>query len=157
MARHNWKRFRPTSLRDAIEGCVKFANDRHNRSVEQIAERCGIASKFTLYKYIESGKLPAILIRPFECACGCEFVTAYLAHSAHKLIIDIPTGRKASEVDVLAVQRACNEAVNALAEFVSGKAEAPEVLASINDGLEHLAFHRTNVEKAAQPELEFGA
>jgi hypothetical protein len=94
MPGRNWKRVAPTTLSNAIELCIEFAKEKHNRSVDRIAELIGLANKYTLYKWIESGKLPAISIRPFEHACGCDFVTRYLAHSAHKLLIDIPSAAR---------------------------------------------------------------
>lgn len=39
--------------------------------------------------------------------------------------------------------------------MLKGKAEAPEALASIQQAMEGLAWHRGNVEKHAQPELDF--
>lgn len=42
MSRRNWKRWQPATLRDALKGCKDFALERHNLSVERIAERMGL-------------------------------------------------------------------------------------------------------------------
>lgn len=154
MPRRNWKAYRPTSLPDAIEACVEYGRERHQMSVDRIADATGISSKWTLYKYIESGALPARLIRPFETACGCTFVTQHLAASARKLIIDLPTGRQAAPADIHAVQQSCNEAVGALLGFAAGSTDAPATLAAVTQAMERLARERAEVERHTQPELD---
>jgi hypothetical protein len=149
----NWKRVAPTTLSNAIELCIEFAKEKHNRSVDRIAELIGLANKYTLYKWIESGKLPAISIRPFEHACGCDFVTRYLAHSAHKLLIDIPVGRASGEEDLLRLSASCNAAVGVLIEFYQGKGDACRTIETLLLAMERLAWHRMNVQKSQQPEL----
>lgn len=153
MAKRNWAKYRPTSLQDAIEACVEHARERHQMSVDRIAEEMGIASKWTLYKYIESAGIPARLIRPFESACRCTYVTQHLAAAARKLLVDIPTGRKATPADIHAVQDACNAAIGALLAFGAGKTDAGETIAAVTEAIEHLARERAEVERHAQPEL----
>ena len=153
MAQRHWKTSRPTSLQDAIEACVEYARERHQMTVDRIADEMGLASKWTLYKYIESASIPARLIRPFECACRCTFITQHLAVSTRKLLIDMPTGRKANPADIHAVQDACTRAVGALLNFAAGKAQAADTLAFVNDAIERLARERAEVERHTQPEL----
>lgn len=154
MAGRNWKRVAPTSISHAIELCVEHAKERHNRSVDRIADLMGVASKYTLYKWIESGKLPTILIRPFEHACGCDFVTRYLAHSAAKLVIDIPVGRCTDAEDLQRLTGTCNAAVCVLIDFYKGKTSCDEASSALMIAMEDLAWHRVNVQKHAQPELD---
>lgn len=157
MTKRNWKSYRPTSLQDAIEACVEFARDKQQMSIERIADAMGLASKWTLYKYIESASIPARLIRPFETACRCTFVTQHLGASAHKLMIDMPTGRKATPVDINAVQAACNEAVNALIRFADGQRDAISTvltLGKVTEAIECLARERAEVQRFNQPELQ---
>lgn len=154
MTRRNWKGYRPTSLQDAIEACVDYARERHQMSIDRIADDMGIASKWTLYKYIESASIPARLIRPFEVACRCCFVTQHLAASARKLVIDLPIGRKATPADIHAAQVACNSAIGALLMFATGKTQAAPTIAAVTDALERLARERAEVERHTQPELE---
>lgn len=153
MYKRNWKTYRANSLQDAIEGCVEFARDRKQMSVDRIADAMGLASKWTLYKWIENAAIPARMVRPFENACGAVFVTQYLAASAHKLIIDIPTGRAATADDTQVTQSACNSAIGALLDFTAGRLDAPATIAAITDAIERLARERAEVERAAQPEL----
>lgn len=153
MAR-NWKRTHPTSLSDAIALCLEFGREKHNRSVDRVADLMGVTNKWTLYKWVENGRIPAILIRPFEHACGADFVTRYLALSGHKLVIDVPVGKRTGLAEIQALQEATTAAMGGLIEFSTGKASAADVISSITLALEGLAWHRVNVAKTAQPELE---
>ncbi len=155
MSRRNWKRIQPTSLRHALELCKDFAKERHNLSVERIAERMGLTDHWTVYKWIQTGRIPANMIRPYETACGIDYVTRWLAASSGRLLIDIPTGRKADAADMQALQELLNTAVGQLLQFYGGKAEAGDTLAAIQQAMEGLAWHRGNVQKHAQPELDF--
>ena len=95
------------------------------------------------------------MIRPYETACGIDYVTRWLAASSGRLLIDIPTGRKADAADMQALQELLNTAVGQLLQFYGGKAEAGDTLAAIQQAMEGLAWHRGNVQKHAQPELDF--
>lgn len=152
--KRNWKKARPTSLLNALELCVEYARDVHNLSVQRIAERMGEKTHHTLYKYLEDRGLPARKLRSFEHACGAKFVTRWLAMSGSLMAIDIPTGRSADGDDVMALQETLNDAVGALLGFYAGKTAADEVLTRITAGMEGLAFHRENVRKFDQPELD---
>ena len=154
MARSNWKRVQPRSLCNAMELCLQHARDVHNRSVERVAELMGLTSHWVLYKWMESGRIPAIQIQAFEYSCGIDCVTRYLAHSAHKLLIDIPTGRKASHKDIHDLQAAIHEAVGSLIKFYNDKADADETVAAITGVMEDLAWHRGTVKKHHQPEFD---
>ena len=155
MSRRNWKRIQPTSLRNALELCKDHAKERHNLSVERIAESMGLTDHWTVYKWIQTGRIPANMIRPYETACGIDYVTRWLAASSGRLLIDIPTGRKADAADMQALQELLNTAVGQLLQFYGGKAEAGDTLAAIQQAMEGLAWHRGNVQKHAQPELDF--
>jgi hypothetical protein len=155
VAGRNWKRTVATSLCHAMELCLEHAREKHNRSVDRIAELIGLANKYTLYKWVESGKLPAIQVRPFEHACGCDFVTKYLGHAAGKLVVDIPVGRVADPSDVNRVQESCVAAVGALIAFYDGKRTPEQTIAAVTVAMEDLAWHRLNAVKVAAPELDF--
>ncbi|MHA6913023.1 hypothetical protein ACQUJO_07795 [Ralstonia pseudosolanacearum] len=155
MTRRNWKRIRPTSLRHALELCKDYAKERHNLSVERISESMGLADHWTLYKWFQNGRMPVNLVRPFESACGIDFVTRWQTASAGKLLIDTPTGRQADATDMQSLQELLNTAVGQLLQFYGGKAEAADTLAAIQQAMEGLAWHRGNVEKHSQPEFDF--
>jgi len=153
MSRRNWKVWRPSSLQEAVEGCVDFARDHSPRmSVERIGDLVG-ESKWTLYKWIEQGSIPARKIPGFEHACGVCYVTEYLATSARKLVIDLPTGRLPVGSDIHALQESCTAAIGALLRFAEGKADAADTADHLTAAMIRLAHERAQVERHAQPEL----
>lgn len=133
---------------------MEYAREKHNRSVDRIADLMGLANKWVLYKWLESGRMPAILIRPFEAACGIDLVTRYIGHSANKMLIEIPTGRKVTATDLNELQSSFAGAVSLLVEFYERKNGSEEALAALTGLLEDVAWHRKNVAEHMQPGLE---
>lgn len=156
MKQRNWKRVRPTSLRHALELCKDYAREVHNLSIERIAELMGIPDHWAIYKWIQTGRMPAILLRPYEHACRCTFATDFLGASAHKLVIDIPKGKRPSDIDIAELQGRLAEAVSSLIRFHQGSADVEETEAALTGVMVDLAFQRENIRHVAQPELAFG-
>lgn len=156
MSRRNWKNVRPKSLVEALRVCKEYAQDKSNLSIERIADRMGVTHD-SLYKWLGSGRLPAILIPAYEHACGCSFASAWLAASAGKLVIDMPTGRKADSADVMNVNSSCATALQLLVAFYDDRASAnaDATLSALRTHLEQVAFHHHNVAQYEAPQLEF--
>lgn len=155
MKRRNWKSYQPATLRDALEGCKNFAKERHNLGVERIAERMGLEDHWSLYKWIASGRMPAVSIPAYQLACGCDFVTRWLAASGNKLLVDMPTGRKADSESLSHAHAGFAEAMRLISAFYEGKSEADATLAAITNHLQHMAALHGNVATHATPELDF--
>ena len=85
---------------------------------------------------------------------GSDCVVRYLAASGHKVVIDIPHGHTADAADMQGLQTTLNSAVGALLDFHAGRLDRDACIAAITGGLEVLAWHRENVRKNDQPELE---
>lgn len=149
----NWKRIVPTTLIDAFRLCKDYAREKRNLSVERIAELMGVTAD-VLYKWLANGRMPAILIPVYELACGIDFVSRHLAVSGGRLVLDMPSGRHVKPTETYELQTALNDAVGAVLAFAAGSIQAEEALAIIDQGLGNLAWHRGNVAKADQPELE---
>jgi len=152
MPKRQWKRLQPTSQHHAIRLCLDYALAKHRRSVSRVSELVG-TSEWAIYKWMSKGSLPSDKIRPFEFACGCTYVTQYIAASAHKLVVDIPKGASVKDDDLLSLQTAFNEAVNLLSTFHKGGAEAGETIAALTSVMSQIAGHRENVSKSQTPEL----
>lgn len=153
--RRNWKRLQPTSLRQALEFCKDHARAKLNRSVERIAEEMGITDHWTLYKWLQTGRIPANLIRPYEVACGADYVTRWIAASAGKLLVDMPTGRALNGTDVVALHNGFGTALQLLTAFYAKIGEPAETMAALTAHLEDIAWHRANVEQHLQPAFDF--
>lgn len=156
MNRRRWKRQQPNSLRHALELCKEYAREMRNLSVERIAERMGVADHWTLYKWISSGRMPAVMIPAYEAACGISYVTQWMGAAAGKLLIDIPTGRKANTHELNSLQGELTAAMTALLAFHDGKQDAESTLAALRTAMEGLGWHHGNVAQHAQPQLELG-
>lgn len=142
-----------SSLRAAFETDKAFALARHRRGVERIAELMTVPPH-VLYKWLETGRMPVSCLAGWEHATGSDQVVRYLAAAAHKALIDMPTGRRAQDREIQALQEVLNAAVGRLLGFIAGRATTEETIAALSHGLEALAWHRENVRKCDQPELE---
>ncbi|MDX1491295.1 MAG: hypothetical protein R3332_08410 [Pseudohongiellaceae bacterium] len=154
MPRRNWNQVQPTSITHAIELCTSYAREKRNLSVERIAELMGMASHHSLYKWMAEGRMPLNMLRPFEHACGANYVSKYIAHSARLLTMPIPSGRKADARDVNSLQASLTEAVSVLIDFYEGKSSAPSCVGPVVTAMENLGWHKANVDKSDQPDLQ---
>lgn len=155
MARQNWKRVRPRSITHAMQLCKDYAREKHNLGIDRIADGMTVTSVDTLYKWMGSGRMPANMVRAFENTCRCDFVTQYIATSAHKLLIDIPSSKPAAQEDLLALHSSFNHAVEVLAKFYKGEAETADALGELTRHMSEMAAHRVKVENVSSPELDF--
>jgi len=153
----NWKRVQPHSLRHALELCKEHAREVRNKSVERIAEDMGVTDHWSVYKWIQTGRIPANLIPPYEGACGIDMVSRWLAASRGKLLVDIPTGRNLTEADVVELHNGFGAALQLLTAFYAGKADAVETVEALTTHLQQVAWHTANVRQHAAPELDFSA
>lgn len=156
MSRRNWKTARASSLLEALRMCKEFALDRHNLSVELIATRMGVTAD-SLYKWLGTGRMPAIQVPTYEHACGCHFVSIWYATSAGKLVIDRPTGRAVTQSEMVEFNSGFARALQLLSDFHAnpGQTDAEATLAALSTHLEQVAFHHRSVATYATPELEF--
>lgn len=157
MLKKNWKKQIPRSLRHSMELGIEHAKVKLNRSVEGVAEVMGLENHWSLYKWAENGRMPAVLIPAFEAACGCDYVSRWLATRGGRLLIDVPTGRKLTATDVAELQTKLHSVVGELMKFYAGECDAGSTLAAITHSMESLAWHRGNIEQHNQPQLELGS
>lgn len=143
----------PTSLQNAFELDKAHALAKHRRNVERLAELMS-TKPATLYKWLEQDGMPVTHLLAWQHLTGSDAVVRYLAASAHKVVIEIPTGRKTDAEDVHVLQATLNGAVGALLDFMKGDMDRDTCMAKLGTGLESLAWHRENVRKNDQPELD---
>ncbi|WP_087863755.1 hypothetical protein [Comamonas thiooxydans] len=155
MTRRNWKRFRANNFLEALRACKDYAQERHGRSVARLADHTG-ATEDTLYKWIGTGRIPGILIPTYEMACGAHFVSDWLASSAGRMVIPMPTGRKATEAELLQIGEDCATAMRKLAAFYAdpAKVDTAELMELLQRHLEQVAFQHHNVGQYTAPQLE---
>ena len=154
MTRRNWKALQPSSLRHAFELCKDHARERLNKSVEGIAKDMGLADHWVLYKWLQNGRMPLVLVRPYELACGIDYVTRWMAASNGRLLVQIATGRKLNHTDVAELHEHFAKALQLMTEFYAKPCDPAETLAALTTHMEHVAWHRQNVAQHANPQLD---
>lgn len=148
-------RFSPSpasTLRGAFEQDKQFALSRHRRGVERIAELMAVPPH-VLYKWLESGRMPASVLASWEHATGGSAVIRYLAGHGHRMLLDIPTGRDLVASDMQGLQRITHEAIGALLGFAEGRTTAEDTMGALLQAMGAMAYHRENVRRTSQPEL----
>lgn len=143
-----------TSLRMAFEQDKQRALQQHRRGIERIAELMNNVRPATLYDWIDELRMPVHALPAWEHATGGGAVVAYLASAGGRLLIDIPRGRALASSDVQGLQRVTVDAIGALLGFQEGKVSADEAIAALQQAMNALAWHRENVSRMSQPELE---
>lgn len=139
-----------------MELCKDHARERLNKSVERIAEDMGLADHWTLYKWFQTGRLPANLIRPYELACGINYLTRWIAASSGHLLVEIPTGRALRSSDVTELHGSFAEAVQLLTQVYDGQnTQAEAAVAALTEHMARVAWHHGNLGAHTNPQLEF--
>ena len=156
MTRTPWKRLRANSMVHALRLCKERAQAKRHLSVERIADCMGVTHD-SLYKWLATGRIPGILIPAYELACGCHYVSEWLAASSGSLVVPMPTGRKAEGTEVVDMNSSCAAALQLLTTFYAAPqaADTEATLAALRLHLEQVAYHHHNVAAYATPELEF--
>ncbi|MBS0367610.1 MAG: hypothetical protein JSS57_00255 [Proteobacteria bacterium] len=127
---------------------------KHRRlSIERIAELMA-TTPATLYKWLEQESMPAKALLAWQHLTGASNVVRYFAAAEGAVVISIPTGRAPTSEDTHALQGTLNSAVGALLDYMSGDMDRDSTIGKLGAGLESLAWHRENVRKSAQPELD---
>ena len=151
--KRNWKRIIPHNLRDAFRLVKDHGIAEKRLSVERQAELIGKTPDW-LYKVMADGSMPANMIQMFEAICGADYVSRHLVVSGGKLVIEAPVGRACDASDIQALQEILNAAVGKLLAFHADKAEPEEVIATMTDAMQKLAWHRKNAADRVQPSLD---
>ena len=100
--------------------------------------------------------MPSIRVKPFEHACGIDFVTRFNGQSAGYLMVRMPQGRKVKHRDVNELSRYAHEVLGMVMDFYDTHESPDEAIAGLSQLMEDLAFQRGNIEKHRQPELLLG-
>ena len=157
MRNRRWKSVRPSTLSEAMDLCIDFSTEQR-RPIKVLADLMGVEAK-TLYRWLSDTSMPLNKVRQFEAFCGVTFVSEYLclAHG-DKVVISIPSGKKAGVSELSEVQGAFADAMALLVRFYNSGDAVDETITALTETLTQVAYQRSNVLKAATPELElFGA
>ena len=140
-----------SDIRAAMRESLKFAKKEHYLDVADVADRMGLPNAWVLFKWAETGRIPALVIPAFEKACGTALLSRSLAEASGHLVIRArshPIGSAAdwSQVNLLVAQ-AMAEAAAVVA------APAPErrraTIKAINKAMDILAYMRFELAQEA--------
>jgi hypothetical protein len=152
LRKRRWKSVHPTSLSEAMELSMEYAIDQR-RPVKVIADLMGVEQK-TLYRWLSDTSMPVNRIPQFELFCGVTFISEYLCLAqGNKVVVAIPTGKKANVTDLAELQASFAEALALLARFYQNGQELEDTVTALTATLTQLAYQRSNVQKAVEPEL----
>lgn len=152
LRKRKWKSVRATSLSEAMELCVEFSTE-NRRPIKVLADLMGVETK-TLYRWLAETSMPLNRVRQFETFCGISLISDYLC-TAHgdKVVVSIPTGKKADIADLIEVQASFAEALTLLSRFYQHGDDVENTVAALTKTLSQLAYQRANVAKVGEPEL----
>lgn len=153
MSRQNWNQLVPQSLSGALQLNKDFAISTKQMSVPRIADRIGCSTD-SLYKYLGGATMPANLLIPFMEACHRVYPLQYMAHSLNLLLIPMPRGRKAEHKTLVQLNMFCSQVMALMLSLQSGEANSKDVVNHLTLLLESIAYHRAEVQKQVQPELD---
>lgn len=153
MSRKNWNQLIARSLTESLQLCKESAIANKQMSVPRIADRLG-CSPDMLYKHLGAASMPAYMLIPFMEACHRIYPLQYMAHSLNYLLVPMPRGRKAEHKALVQLNMFCTEVMGKLLALESGECTQQDVVDHLTLLMENLAYHRLEVQKLDQPELE---
>jgi hypothetical protein len=153
MAR-NWKKVIPTSHIEALRLCKDYAKEVRNLSVERIADEMGVTDDI-LYKWLANGSMPLNRIRSYQLACGCNFVSRYMAYGDGNLLIPIPSGKNVDDPMMMELNQSFHAAMHLLSAYYKAEATPEETMDALIAHMQATGWHHANVQKHQQPELSF--
>lgn len=143
----------PTSLDEAIERQLDAAA-KLGLVPKKMADLMGVEVK-TYYRWLAESSMPLNRVRQFEAFCKASHISEYLCTAqGYKVVIAIPSGKKAAVIELSEVQANAADAMALLARFYQDKVGLDETVSALSRVLSQVAYHRENVLKAGEPELE---
>lgn len=143
----------PGTLDEAIERQVEAAA-RLGLVPKKMADLMGVEVK-TYYRWLAESSMPLNRVRQFEAFCKASHISEYLCTAqGSQVVVSIPMGKKAAVADMADVQINAANAIALLARFYQDKDGLAETVAALTTVLSQVAYHRENVMKTGEPELE---
>lgn len=140
-------------IRSAINECLDYAKRVLYRDVASLAELMSLDNKWVLFKWVETGRIPAVLIPAFEAACGCNALSRCLAKEGGSMTIPAPTGRFARVASSTETHLLVTTAIATAIAAEINASKAGEAVRAINGAIESLAWLR---HQLAEKEVNHG-
>lgn len=141
------------TLDEAIERQLEAAA-KQGLVPKKMADLMGVEVK-TYYRWQADSSMPLNRVRQFEAFCKASHISEYLCTAqGNKVVVAIASGKKAMVAELAEVQANAADAMALLARFYQDKVGLAETLAALTTVLSQVAYHRENVMKTGEPELE---
>ena len=129
----------PSSLDEAIDRQLEAAN-KLGLPPKRMADLMGVELK-TYYRWAADSSMPLNRVRQFEAFCKASFISEYLcmAHG-NRVVIAIPSGRKATPTDLADMQATVTAAIAKLMRFCQDRTGAAETVAELTVALSQMAY-----------------
>jgi hypothetical protein len=128
----------------ALNNCITHAAEHYGLSITDIATHMQV-SKWTLFKWVESGRIPLLEIAKFEDACHARFVTRYLAERSGFLLLTKPLGSDDGLQSLASAHKVVAEALAHTANFLDDKGVKKQSIKAIDAAMEALANQRRRI------------
>lgn len=125
----------------AIDSCIAHAKLELYRDIGDVAEAAGV-NKWVLYKWVQTGKVPAVHIPAFERACGVTHLSKCLAGASGQLVIQAPRPDGYSQLDWAKAQWEVAKAMAEAAAAALDPEKNKDALRAVNLAMDALASVR---------------
>jgi len=126
----------------AIAACLRHAKIERCRDIQDIAKAMGLPNHWVLYKWIETARIPALMVPSFEDACGAAFLSQSLAEASGLIAIKAPTAQAATAVDWAQANVLVAKAMADAAASIADPAQWREAIKACNQAMNALASVR---------------
>ena len=130
-----------TAVQVAIQACIAHAKQELYRDIGDVAALMGV-NQWVLYKWVQAGKLPAVHIPAFECACGANHLSKCLAAACGLLTIKAPPAAGYTQVDWTLAQWEVAKAMADAAGAAVDPGKTKQALKAVNAAMDALASTR---------------
>ena len=132
----------------AIRDCLSTAKATRYRNINDVAAAMDV-SREVLYKWVQTGRIPAVQVPAFEQACADASLTRALAAAQGYLLVPATADSQTPELALATVQSQVAAALLAAATAQVDTAQAGQAVRSITQAIDGLAALRHRYAKAA--------
>lgn len=127
----------------AVDACLAHAKSDLFRSIADVASAMSTNPKHdTVYKWLQTGRLPLAEIPAFEQACGANHVSEYLAACGGYLLIKAPVAQGLPQLEFARVQCQVAKAILATSTALVDAAQAPDAVNALTVAINSLVAVR---------------
>jgi hypothetical protein len=127
----------------AVNACLTHAKSDLFRSIADVASAMPTNPKLdTVYKWLQTGRLPLAEIPAFEQACGANHVSEYLASCGGYLLIKAPVAQGLPQVEFARVQWQVAKAILATATAAVDAGQTPDAVSALTVAINSLVAVR---------------